>query len=141
MQLGDLVRNKLGGFLAASSPSPPLPPSSGAGAGFGTTTTTAPTPPEPALPSHPYYPPDAAIPHYAPSSTPVWVLIASLAGMLASVLGLASLVARRLHRGPLATSTLAVYCWFILCKPVRPCLNLILMLTPFRRLSALLLRR
>lgn len=120
MQLGDLVRNKLGGFLAASSPFPPLAPSSssssGAGAGFGSTTTTA----APALPSHPYYPPDAVIPHYAPSPTPVWVLIASLAAMLAGVLGLASLVARRLHRHPLAASTLAVYCWFVLCKPVRP---------------------
>ncbi|ORY69848.1 Emopamil binding protein-domain-containing protein [Pseudomassariella vexata] len=63
---------------------------------------------------HPYYPLGVTIPDYASNSLPVLVLIAGLGSMLGGVLLGTSTLALRFHP-KLTKSSLAVFCWFVLC--------------------------
>lgn len=69
----------------------------------------------PPQPMHPYYPLGVAIPNYEANTATVPTLILSLGGMLASVMLLMSTVALRVNP-TLTKSSLAVICWFVLCK-------------------------
>jgi cholestenol Delta-isomerase len=70
---------------------------------------------QPSTASHPYYPLGIDIPHYVANDTPVPILLASLAGMLGSVLLAARTLALRFNPG-LTMGQLLVVCWFVLCK-------------------------
>ncbi|KAK8027607.1 ebp domain-containing protein [Apiospora marii] len=69
---------------------------------------------EPPPPVHPYYPLGVAIPGYEANRATVPMLLASLGGMLASVMLLMGTLALRVNPS-LTKSKLAVFCWFVLC--------------------------
>ncbi|KAK8019868.1 hypothetical protein PG990_005006 [Apiospora arundinis] len=71
-------------------------------------------PPPPPLPMHPYYPLGVAIPSYEANGATVPTLLVSLGGMLAGVMLLTSTLALRANP-TLTKSSLAVFCWFVLC--------------------------
>jgi len=78
-----------------------------------------------ALPPHPYYPQDAAIPGYQPNATPVPVLIGSFGALLAFLVGgalalarwsVASAGGRAKRRRFLSTAEQLLIAWFVLCR-------------------------
>jgi cholestenol Delta-isomerase len=74
--------------------------------------------PEPSIvpePAHPYYPLGVSIPHYEANTIPVPILLGSLGGILAGVLLASSLLALRFNP-KLSRGSLAIFCWFVLCR-------------------------
>lgn len=94
------------------------------------------------VPGHPYFPPDADIPHYIPNASPVQELLVRFASLLGITIFTALWLATRFNPH-MRSSDKFVLGWFILCKSF--VLLLVVRLDPLtwgrRRLFALLLRR
>lgn len=94
------------------------------------------------VPGHPYFPPDADIPHYIPNASSVQELLVRFASLLGITIFTALWLATRFNP-QMRLSEKFVFGWFILCKSFVP--SLVVGLGPLtwgcRWLSALLLRR
>lgn len=64
--------------------------------------------------SHPYYPVNAALPHYAANETPLVKLLVTFAATIASVVVVTVVAARRTHTKMAFLDQLSV-AWFALC--------------------------
>lgn len=64
--------------------------------------------------THPYFPPEVAIPGYAPNVTNISVLLGAFAYLLLGSITIAVIIAKRWNP-TLSSIDTTVFCWFVLC--------------------------
>ncbi len=64
---------------------------------------------------HPYFPPDAVIPGYAPNTTPLPVILAAFGGLIGAFVSGSVALARRYNPGLKRPEQLTI-AWFALCE-------------------------
>jgi cholestenol Delta-isomerase len=69
--------------------------------------------------THPYFPPDADIPHYIPNATPVYELVAKFASLLGTTIFTTLWLATRCNPH-MRSSEKFIFGWFVLCKSFVP---------------------
>lgn len=69
------------------------------------------------VPAHPYFPPDAEIPHYIPNATSVHELLVRFASLLCITIFTALWLATRFN-SQMRSSDKFIFGWFVLCKSI-----------------------